>query len=112
RRMLPLRASRHRSIRVEIGIVRSASPMRATAGSKRAAANCCRSLMRMWCSPCLANWAPLALQNKSEIYSLLFRDSAETLLTMARDGRHLGAEIGFFSVLHSSNQQLLQNPHS
>jgi hypothetical protein len=55
--------------------------------------------------------APLALQNKSEIYSLLFRASAETLLTVARDERHLGAEIGFFSVLHSWNQKLLHHPH-
>jgi Transposase zinc-binding domain len=56
--------------------------------------------------------APLALQNKREIYSLLFRASAETLLTVARDPQHLGAEIGFFSVLHTWNQKLLQNPHS
>ena len=55
--------------------------------------------------------APLALQNKSEI-SLLFRASAETLLTVARDERHLGAEIGFFSVLHTWNQKLLLNSHS
>ena len=55
--------------------------------------------------------APLALQNKSEIYGLLFRASAETLLTVARDERHLGAEIGFFSVLHTWNQQLLHHPH-
>jgi len=40
--------------------------------------------------------APLALQNKSEIYGLLFRASAETLLTVARDEKHLGAEIGAF----------------
>jgi hypothetical protein len=56
--------------------------------------------------------APLALQNKREIYGLLFRASAETLLAVARDPRHLGAELGFFSVLHTWNQQLLQNPHS
>ena len=55
--------------------------------------------------------APLALQNKTEIYSLLFRASAETLLTVARDERHLGAEIGFFSVLHTWNQKLLHHPH-
>jgi hypothetical protein len=54
----------------------------------------------------------LALQNKREIYSLLFRASAETLLEVARDPRRLGAEIGFFSVLHTWNQKLLQNPHS
>jgi hypothetical protein len=55
--------------------------------------------------------ALLALQNKREIYSLLFRASAETLLTVARDPQHLGAEIGFFSVLHTWNQQLLHHPH-
>jgi Putative transposase/Transposase zinc-binding domain len=55
--------------------------------------------------------APLALQNKPEIYGLLFRSSAETLLQVARDPRHLGAEIGFFSVLHTWNQQLLHHPH-
>jgi hypothetical protein len=55
--------------------------------------------------------APLALQNKSEIYGLLFRASSETLLTVARDERHLGAEIGFFSVLHTWNQKLLHHPH-
>jgi len=36
---------------------------------------------------------PLALQNKGQIYGLLFRASAETLLAVARDPRHLGAEI-------------------
>jgi len=55
--------------------------------------------------------APLALRNKREIYGLLFRTSAETLLAVARDPRHLGAEIGFFSVLHTWNQQLLHHPH-
>jgi hypothetical protein len=56
--------------------------------------------------------APLALQNKQAIYDLLFRISAETLLEVARDPQHLGADIGFFSVLHSWNQKLQQNPHS
>ena len=55
--------------------------------------------------------ATLALQNKREIYALLFRASAQTLLTIARDERHLGAEIGFFSVLHTWNQKLLHHPH-
>src|SRR5262249_40034953 len=55
--------------------------------------------------------APLALQNKRHIYGLLFRASADTLLEVARDSRHLGAEIGFFSVLHTWNQQLLHHPH-
>ena len=55
--------------------------------------------------------APLALQNKRLVYNLLFHASAETLLEIARDPRHLGAEIGFFSVLHSWNQRLEFHPH-
>jgi len=55
--------------------------------------------------------APLALQNKKLIYGLLLRTSAETLLEVARDPRHLGAEIGFFSVLHTWNQKLGVHPH-
>jgi Putative transposase/Transposase zinc-binding domain len=55
--------------------------------------------------------APLALQNKKILYDLLFRTSAHTLLEVARDPRHLGAEIGFFSVLHTWSQQLKLHPH-
>jgi len=45
------------------------------------------------------------------MYDLLFRISAETLLEIARDPRHLGADIGFFSVLNSCNQKLEHHPH-
>jgi hypothetical protein len=55
--------------------------------------------------------APMALQNKKVVYDLLFRASAETLLEVARDPKHLGAEIGFFSVLHTWNQKLEFHPH-
>jgi hypothetical protein len=55
--------------------------------------------------------AALALQNKKVIYGLLLRASAETLLEVARNPRHLGAEIGFFSVLHTWNQKLQIHPH-
>jgi hypothetical protein len=55
--------------------------------------------------------AALALQNKKVIYGLLLRASAETLLEVARNPRHLGAEIGFFSVLHTWNQKLQLHPH-
>ena len=55
--------------------------------------------------------APLALQNKKVLYDLLFRATAETLLEVARDPRHLGAEIGFFSVLHTWSQKLGLHPH-
>jgi hypothetical protein len=55
--------------------------------------------------------APLALQNKRLIYNLLFHCSARTLIEIARDPRHLGAEIGFFSVLHTWDQRLQHHPH-
>jgi hypothetical protein len=55
--------------------------------------------------------APLALQNKAVIYGLLFRCSADTLIEIAAAAKHLGAEIGFFSVLHTWNQKLQHHPH-
>jgi Putative transposase/Transposase zinc-binding domain len=55
--------------------------------------------------------APLVLQNKKVLYGLLFRTSAETLLEVARNPRHLGAEIGSFSVLHTWSQKLKIHPH-
>jgi len=56
--------------------------------------------------------APLVFHNKKLLYALLFRASAATLLEIAADPKHLGAEIGFLSVLHTWGQNLLQNPHS
>ena len=53
----------------------------------------------------------LALQNKKVVYDLLFRTSAATLLEVAADPRHLGAEIGFLSVLHTWGQNLQHHPH-
>jgi len=55
--------------------------------------------------------APLALQNKAVVYSLLFRAVGETLLQIAADPKHLGAEIGFLAVLHTWGQTLLAHPH-
>jgi hypothetical protein len=54
---------------------------------------------------------PLTLQNKKVIYGLLLRTCAETLLEVARDPRHLGAEIGFFTVLHTWSQKVELHPH-
>jgi len=55
--------------------------------------------------------APLAFHNKKILYTLLFRASAATLLETAADPKHLGAEIGFLSVLHTWGQNLLHHPH-
>jgi len=55
--------------------------------------------------------ALLAFHNKKHLYSLLLRVSAATLLEVAGDPKHLGAEIGFLSVLHTWGQNLLHHPH-
>jgi hypothetical protein len=55
--------------------------------------------------------AHLALQNAREIYGILFRAASETLLTIAADPKHLGAEIGFLTVLHTWGQNLHIHPH-
>jgi hypothetical protein len=55
--------------------------------------------------------AAIAYQNKELIYGMLFRAAAETLSTIAADPKHLGAEIGFFAVLHTWGQNLLHHPH-
>ena len=53
----------------------------------------------------------IVLQNEAELYNLLFRTVAETLLEVARHPKHLGAEIGFFGILHTWGQNLLLHPH-
>ena len=55
--------------------------------------------------------ATIAYQNKRELYGILFRAAAGTLRTIAVDPKHLGAEIGFFAVLHTWGQNLLHHPH-
>jgi hypothetical protein len=55
--------------------------------------------------------AAIAYQNKAPVYGILFRAAAETLRTIAADSKHLGAEIGFFAVLHTWGQNLLHHPH-
>src|SRR6202049_3221608 len=53
----------------------------------------------------------LILQNKRLLYDLLFRTSAASLLELARDPKHLGADIGFLGVLHTWGQNLQHHPH-
>ncbi|RKE38608.1 transposase-like zinc-binding protein [Paraburkholderia sp. BL23I1N1] len=55
--------------------------------------------------------AALAFQNRRVVYDILFRTSAETLRTIAADPTHLGAEIGFITVLHTWGQNLQHHPH-
>ena len=53
----------------------------------------------------------IAYHNKAVIYDLLFTASAETMLTIAADPKHLGARIGFTSVLHSWGSAMTHHPH-
>jgi hypothetical protein len=55
--------------------------------------------------------ADIAYQNKTVIYDLLFKVSAETMLTIAADPKHLGARIGITSVLHTWGSAMTHHPH-
>jgi hypothetical protein len=55
--------------------------------------------------------AAIAYQNQRVIHRILFQTTAETLRALASDNHHLGAEIGFFAVLHTWGSNLAQNPH-
>lgn len=55
--------------------------------------------------------ARVAFYNKEVVCGILFGAASETLLTIARDPKHLGAEIGFFAVLHTWGQNLQHHPH-
>ncbi len=58
-----------------------------------------------------AQIAVIAYQNKAAIYGILFKASAETMLTIAADPKHLGARIGILSVLHTWGSALTHHPH-
>jgi hypothetical protein len=58
-----------------------------------------------------ARIADIAYQNKAVIYDLLFKASSETMLTIAADPNHLGARIGFLSVLHTWGSAMTHHPH-
>jgi hypothetical protein len=55
--------------------------------------------------------ADIAYQNKAVIYNLLFKASAETVLTIAADAKHLGARLGVTSVLHTWGSAMTHHPH-
>ncbi|MEO1178557.1 MAG: IS91 family transposase [Pseudomonadota bacterium] len=55
--------------------------------------------------------ADIAIQNKREIYNLLMRSSADTVIKIAADPKHLGARIGITSVLHTWGSAMTHHPH-
>ena len=58
-----------------------------------------------------AQIADIAYQNKAAVYGLLFKASAQTLMTIAADAKHLGAKIGMTSVLHTWGSAMTHHPH-
>lgn len=55
--------------------------------------------------------ADIAHQNKREIYNLLMRASADTVIKIAADPKHLGARVGITSVLHTWGSAMTHHPH-
>ena len=55
--------------------------------------------------------AQVAFWNKKAVYSLLFKASAETVMTIAADPRRLGARVGMTAVLHTWGSALTHHPH-
>ena len=55
--------------------------------------------------------AQLAFYNKAQMYQLLFKAASQTLLTIAGDTRHLGAEVGTTMVLHTWGSSMMHHPH-
>lgn len=54
---------------------------------------------------------PICLQNKKVMYDILFRAASETVLELARDTKHLGADTGLITVLHTWGQNMKEHPH-
>jgi hypothetical protein len=55
--------------------------------------------------------ADIAYQNKTVIYDMLFKASAQTMTTIAADPKHLGARIGITAVLHTWGSAMTHHPH-
>jgi hypothetical protein len=55
---------------------------------------------------------PVALVNPRVVYGLLMRAAAQTLLEVAANPKHLGAEVGVLAVLHTWGQNLALHPHA
>ena len=55
--------------------------------------------------------SPLVLHNPRVLYPLLFHTTAQSLLDIGGDPKHLGAELGGLAVLHTWGGQLQHHPH-
>jgi hypothetical protein len=53
----------------------------------------------------------LCLQNKKVMYGILFKAVSQTLIELCKDPKHLGADIGLITVLHTWGQNMMEHPH-
>ncbi len=58
-----------------------------------------------------AQLADLAYYNKDVMYGILMKTAAKTLLTIAADKKHLGAQVGVTFVLHTWGSAMTHHPH-
>ncbi|MGC1305446.1 MAG: transposase zinc-binding domain-containing protein, partial [Caulobacteraceae bacterium] len=58
-----------------------------------------------------AEIAEIAFHNKAVVYDILFKTASETLLTIGKDPKHLGARIGVTAVLHTWGSAMTHHPH-
>jgi hypothetical protein len=105
------RTARSRTTLAAIGIARSARARRQRTGWPRAKADLLPVPHYHVVFTLPAAIADIAYQNKTVIYDLLFKTSAETLTTIAADPRHLGARVGITSVLHTWGSAMTHHPH-
>jgi hypothetical protein len=54
---------------------------------------------------------PLCLQNKRVMYGILFKAASQTILELSKDTKHLGADTGLITVLHTWGQNMMEHPH-
>ena len=100
-----------RTTRVATGIAPSVRATPACAGSRRGNESCCPPAMCTSSSRCRGNSLHSPAEQTADLQPSAFTPALSTLLEIARDPRHLGAEIGFFSVLHTWDQRLQHHPH-
>lgn len=53
----------------------------------------------------------LCLQNKKVMYGILFKAASQTLLELCKDTKHMGADTGLITILHTWGQNMMEHPH-
>ncbi len=108
---MPAATNASLTTRAAIATAQSASPWPVPSGSRTADPNSSTVPYFHVVFTVPQEIAAIAHYNKGPVYDILFHAAAETLRTIAADPKHLGAELGFFAVLHTWGQTLLHHPH-